>query len=161
MHLAVETGSREGGVRAMRDVWQQRQQRWVTDQTGGVSGCCFFSPLPTSLFRKWLADFTIWSVEHDCEHNTKAIPMFRVDSSVGRALDPSARHSTGAGLVPRCSKGFFTASQLSVQTVLQCLHNPYVPLGALRRLMSARMSESPNSGSHTLTVWTHNNCTHR
>ena len=59
MHLAVETGSREGGVRAMRDVWQQRQQRWVPDQTGGVSGCCFFSPLPTSLFRKWLAAFTI------------------------------------------------------------------------------------------------------
>ena len=41
-------------------------------------------------------------------------------SSVGRAWD---RHI--AGSIPRCEKGFFSPSQLSVQTLLRC---PYIPV---------------------------------
>ena len=42
-------------------------------------------------------------------------------SSAGRASD---RHAAEACSVPRCGKGFFSQSQLSVQTLLQCLCTP-------------------------------------
>ena len=42
-------------------------------------------------------------------------------SSVGRASD---RHAAEAGSIPQCGKGFFSQSQLSVQTLLRC---PYTP----------------------------------
>ena len=42
-------------------------------------------------------------------------------SSFGRA---SCWHAAIAGSIPWCSKGFFSQSQLSVQTLLQCLYNP-------------------------------------
>ena len=41
-------------------------------------------------------------------------------SSLGRASD---RHATDAGSIPRCGKGFFSQSQLSVQT-LTCVRVP-------------------------------------
>ena len=37
----------------------------------------------------------------------------------GRALD---RHAADAGSIPRCGKGFFSQSQLSVQTLFRCLY---------------------------------------
>ena len=43
-------------------------------------------------------------------------------SSVGRASD---RHAVDAGSMTRCGKGFFSQSQLSVQTVLRC---PDIPV---------------------------------
>ena len=43
-------------------------------------------------------------------------------SSVGRAWD---WYAANAGSIPRCSKGFFPQSQLSVQTLQQC---PYTPV---------------------------------
>ena len=43
-------------------------------------------------------------------------------SSVGRASD---RYTADAGSIPRCGKGFFSQSQLSVQTLLRC---PYTPV---------------------------------
>ena len=43
-------------------------------------------------------------------------------SSVGRASD---QHAAEASLIPRCGKGFFSQSQLSVQTLLRC---PYTPV---------------------------------
>ena len=42
-------------------------------------------------------------------------------SSVSRASD---HHAADAGSIPRCGKGFFSQSQLSVQTLLRC---PYTP----------------------------------
>ena len=42
--------------------------------------------------------------------------------SVGRASD---LHVADAGLIPRCGKGFFSQSQLAVQTLLRC---PYTPV---------------------------------
>ena len=43
-------------------------------------------------------------------------------SSVGRS---SNRHAADAGSIPRCGKGFFSQSQLSMQTLLRC---PYTPV---------------------------------
>ena len=42
-------------------------------------------------------------------------------SSVSRASD---WHTTDTGPIPWCSKGFFSQSQLSVQTLSQCPHSP-------------------------------------
>ena len=42
-------------------------------------------------------------------------------SSVGTASD---RHVADVGSIPRCGKGLFSQSQLSVQTLLQCPHIP-------------------------------------
>ena len=41
-------------------------------------------------------------------------------SSVGSASD---RHATETDSTPRCRKGFFSMSQLSVQTLLRCPYN--------------------------------------
>ena len=49
-------------------------------------------------------------------------------SSVGRASD---RRATDAGSFHRCGKGFFSQSQLSVQTLLRC---PYTPMRNHMRL---------------------------
>ena len=43
-------------------------------------------------------------------------------SSVDRASD---RHAADVGTIPRCGKGFFSQSQLSVQTLFRC---PYTPV---------------------------------
>ena len=40
----------------------------------------------------------------------------------------SDRHAADAGLIPQCGKGFFSRSQLLVQTLLRC---PYTPLCAI------------------------------
>ena len=40
-------------------------------------------------------------------------------SSVGRASD---RHVSDAGLIPQCGKGFFSQSQLSVETLMVSIH---------------------------------------
>ena len=42
-------------------------------------------------------------------------------SAVGRASD---RHAAEAGSIPRCGKGFFSPSQLSVQTLTVSVHPP-------------------------------------
>ena len=63
-------------------------------------------------------------------HNVSTVPVYmhlRVlvgfgCTSVGRASD---RHAAEVGLVPRCGKGFFSQSQLSVLTLLRC---PYTPV---------------------------------
>ena len=44
-------------------------------------------------------------------------------SSAGEASDP---HTTDTGSTSRCDKGFFSQSQLLVQTFLQCLFSGYL-----------------------------------
>ena len=51
------------------------------------------------------------------EQNDEHEKTMRGCSSVGRASD---RHAAGAGSILRCGKGFFSQSQLSMQTLLQC-----------------------------------------
>ena len=46
-------------------------------------------------------------------------------SSVGKALD---RHAADAGSIPRCGKGFFSRSQLSLQTLLRFHHHHHQSL---------------------------------
>ena len=64
-------------------------------------------------------------------------------SSVGTASD---RQVGDAGSIPRCGKGFFSYSQLSVQTLLRC---PYTPVRNRMHLhMFARLrSRSPCQSS--------------
>ena len=47
-------------------------------------------------------------------------------SSVDRAFDQKARRNTDMGSGPQCSKGFFSQSQLPVQTLLWCPYSPCV-----------------------------------
>ena len=49
------------------------------------------------------------------------LPSWWRCSSVDIASD---WHIADAGSIPQCSKGFFSHSQLSVQTLLQCLYTP-------------------------------------
>ena len=49
-------------------------------------------------------------------------------SSVGKALDQRTRRYTDTGSIPQGSKGFFSQSQPSVQTLLQCLCSPRVQM---------------------------------
>ena len=49
-------------------------------------------------------------------------PLTWGGSSVATASD---RHAPDSGLIPRSGKGFFSQSQLSVQTLLRC---PYTPV---------------------------------
>ena len=46
------------------------------------------------------------------------------NSSVGRPSDWKAKRNTDAGSIPRYGKGFFSQSQLPVQTVLRCPYSP-------------------------------------
>ena len=64
-------------------------------------------------------------------------------SSVGKASD---RHATDAGSIPRCGKGFFSQSQLPVQTLLRF---PYSPRVQSHALTSVRALKIPSIGSHT------------
>ena len=63
-------------------------------------------------------------------------------SSVGTASDP---HAAEAGSTPWCDKGFFSYSQLSVQTLVLC---PYSPCIKLHALTAVCMLEIPSTGSH-------------
>ena len=60
--------------------------------------------------------------------------------SVGRSSD---RHAAEARSVPRCGKGFFSQSQLSVQTFLQCSHTP-----VCNRMHSHLCALERSSGPH-------------
>ena len=63
-------------------------------------------------------------------------------SSVGTASD---RHAAEAGLIPWCDKGFFSYSQLSVQTLVLCPYSPCIKLHALTAVCTL---EIPSTGSH-------------
>ena len=52
--------------------------------------------------------------------------------------------------VPRCGMGFFSLSQLPVQTLLQC---PFSSRVQSHASISVHMLKIPNTGSHTV-VWT-------
>ena len=69
--------------------------------------------------------------------------------------DWKARHNTNSSSNPQCCKGFFSQSQLSVQTLLQC---PYSPGVQLHASTSVCMLKIPNTGIHI--VWTHKNTAH-
>ena len=74
--------------------------------------------------------------------------------SGGRPSARKARRNTDSGSSPRCDKGFFSQSQLPVQTLLgRCLQS--------HALASLRTLTNSNTGSHTI-VWTHGlkPCTH-
>ena len=55
--------------------------------------------------------------------STKPSNLWRGD--VAQLVDHQHRHAADAGSIPRCGKGFFYQSQLSVKTLLRC---PYTPV---------------------------------
>ena len=57
-------------------------------------------------------------------------------SSVGRA---SNRHAAEVGSIPRCGKGFFSQSQLSVQTLLRVSVQPRVQSHALTSVRTLKI----------------------
>ena len=73
-------------------------------------------------------------------------------SSVGRV----PRHGTDVGLNPWSGKGFFSQSQLSVQTLLVSVKPPPVHLHISTCVCTLKI---PNAGRHTI-VWTQENCRH-
>ena len=79
-----------------------------------------------------------------------------VTSSVGRASNWKARCNTDVGSSPKCSKGFFSQSQLPVQTLFPCLYSPcvqmHVPPSA-RTLKIQTLAATPSCG-HTKTLHT-------
>ena len=50
---------------------------------------------------------------------------------VAQLVEASDRHAADAGSIPRCGKGFFSQSQLSVQTLLRVSLHPRVQSHAL------------------------------
>ena len=75
------------------------------------------------------------------------------NSPVGRAFNWKARHNTDVGSSPGCSKGFFSQSQLSVQTLLQCPYSPHVQLHASTSVHTLKFPGSNMSYKH-LWKWT-------
>ena len=53
---------------------------------------------------------------------------------VAQLVRASDRHAADAGSIPRCGKGFFSQSQLSVHTLLRVSVHPCVQLHALKIL---------------------------
>ena len=98
----------------------------------------------------WLEDAD--NVQHFCLQasrvDTDTTLTGRGCGSVGRASD---RHAAEAGSVPRCGKGFFFHSQLSVQTLLRC---PYSLRVQSHAFTSVRTLNIPSTGSPTF-VGTH------
>ena len=51
--------------------------------------------------------------------------MFDDRGDVAHLVRATERHAANAGSIPQCGKGFFSQSELSVQTLLRC---PYTPV---------------------------------
>ena len=68
---------------------------------------------------KWLY-FTQWYSEVSNEGEEE------VCGDVAQLVNTSDCHAIDAGLIPRCGKGFFSQSQLSVQTLLRLSLHPHV-----------------------------------
>ena len=52
--------------------------------------------------------------------------VLKLDGDVAQFVRASDRHTTDAGLIPLCGKGFFSQSQLSVKTLLCTSVHPRV-----------------------------------
>ena len=70
------------------------------------------------IFKLWEKDFLQFSLSCLIPRSSQRVEC----SSVGRASD---QHAADASSIPRCDKGFFSQSQLSVQTLVRC---PYTPV---------------------------------
>ena len=79
-------------------------------------------------------------------------------SSAGWASDwKGGRHRTDAGSSPCCGKGFFSHSQLSVQTFRAYYVHTALTCSHMYRHLC--VLKNNNAGSHTI-VWTHGNTAH-
>ena len=78
--------------------------------------------------------------------------------AVGKGwLDWKPSCNTDAGSSPRCGKGFFSQSQLSVQTFLQCPHSPVCAVACINFRVRV---ENPKQRQQYTIVWTRRNTAH-
>ena len=78
-----------------------------------------------------------------------------LQGSAGRALDQKAGHNTDAGLIPQCSKGFFSQSQLTAKTLTVFAQPPC----AVTCVNICAHTDNPKHRKPT-TVWAHRHATH-
>ena len=81
----------------------------------GNSGC-FFRGKPAAIESRYLACSRRMRKNHQRGWG---------GGGVAQLVRASDRHAADAGSIPRCGKGCFSQSQLSVQTLLRC---PYIPV---------------------------------
>ena len=79
--------------------------------------------------------------------------MRRLGGDVAQLVRASDWHADDAGSIPQCGKGFFSQSQLSVQTLLRCSYSPRVQSHAFPSVCTLKI---PSTGNNTF-VWTHEN----
>ena len=77
-------------------------------------------------------------------------PVGDGDISVGWLSDWKARHNADAGSSPQCGKGFFSLSQLSVQTLSWCPYSPPPPRVQAHASSSVPTLKIPNTGNYTI-----------
>ena len=61
------------------------------------------------------------------------------DGDVAELVRASGRHAADAGSIPRCGKGFFSQSRLSVQTLLRVSVHPLVQSHALTAVRTLKI----------------------
>jgi len=94
----------------------------------------------TAILTLWQSVFGVVSKASMC--GTSAYNRGRY-SSVSRAFNWKGRHSTNMGSSPQCSKGFFSQSQLQVQTLIQCLYSTPCAIAYIN-LTSVHMLKIPH-----------------
>ena len=100
-------------------------QRWSESLSSPVATVCF---VQLSYYNAWEWNRTLRG------------------GNAAQLVRASNHHAADAGSIPRCGKGFFSQSQLSVQTLLRC---PYTPVcnRMLLHLCARKRSCSPCQSS--------------
>ena len=139
--LAVKCGGGRGG-RIGREQHTQGDENMLSDMSGWPSQVrgrqTTFACLGDSL-----ADDarSLWELQRSPVHHLSYRTILirkRLGwgcSSVGRASD---RWAADAGSIPRCGKGFFSQSQLSMQTLLRCPYTQSVQSNVLTSVLTLK-----------------------
>ena len=113
--------------------WRARRQMSVLQLTLKLYGIVRFA---LQCIVSWNQARSVWSLP-SLEPQVSSVP-WRIGSSgkhgggdAAQLVRASDRHAADAGSIPRCGKGFFSQSQLSVQTLLRVSVHPRVQSHAL------------------------------
>ena len=104
-------------------------------QQHGEAKCEFWTFRPASVSHSHpmnlLVPFALFHLVHSAHQQLKSGLLLTSDRDVAQLVRASDRHAADADSIPRCGKGLFSHSQLSVQTLLRVYANPRVQLHAL------------------------------
>ena len=78
---------------------------------------------------------------------------------VAQLVRASDRHAAESGSIPRCGKGFFSQSHLSMQTLLRVSVHPRVQLHALTSVRTLKILQSMSDLSGIMETLKHPACT--